>query len=130
MEFLWYSVGMSVLLSWGSFGTQLGFLSDLFGIPVVLRGDILWYSFSLYVCIFWASLNNLFRFVTSHTDAQMAKFCAPFGEYKKKPILILINGLLIESIFFEIMKILLQKYNLLSSVVCLVFGSQRISSTE
>ena len=79
-----YSIGILVVLSLDSCGTQLGFLWYSVRIPVVLIGvpvvliwvpvvlswvscgtqlGFLWYSFSSCVCIFSAILNNLPRFV-------------------------------------------------------------------
>ena len=38
-----HNPGIPVILRWDSCGTQLGFLWYSVGIPVVLKGDLLWY---------------------------------------------------------------------------------------
>ena len=69
-----HNLGIPVVLSWDSCGTQLGFLWYSVVIFVLLSWDSCALSviFLSYVCIFCAILNNLSRFVTSQTNAQMA----------------------------------------------------------
>ena len=64
LGFLCYSVGIHVLLSWDSCGTQLGFLWYSVGIPVVLKGDLLWYSYSLNICIFYTIFKMIIFFIS------------------------------------------------------------------